>query len=272
MVKFIPLTCENCGGDLSVKEGLKFVTCNHCQTKFQVVQEQNTVFLEGISVNVKINTPVVETCEIVYDPKELWLWAKAIGREGEYAAATSFQDGHPAQRQAGSAHRALVLVLSKAGWVRTGQGSTWFNDHFSRTALDDSPESSILKKELIFGQFLLYFFNNRSFIKGGSGYEVACDQLEIALVNLGIYKPRGFFNSERPGPITLINTLYLLTQQDLEIILDKKNSFYRKINENMRKEFLRNNPSLVQVSDTLDPIDLLIKLRGEITALKQELQ
>lgn len=165
MVKFIPLTCEVCGGELSVKEGSKFVTCLHCHTKFQVLQENNTAFLEKleITISVKANS-YRETCEIVFQRNDrlfggsIELWASGLGKKGEFTAGSTWEVKGEKYPDIGlsahkDAHRCLTILLSRSGWIRTGQGDRWFNDKFERHEADTT-NTKIRKLEKTFGESL----------------------------------------------------------------------------------------------------------------------
>ncbi len=170
MVKFIPLTCEKCGGDLSVKDGLKFVTCGHCQTKFQVAYEEKTVYLEKIALDVKTSIEQ-EYCEIIYHVERrifggprLVMWGRAIGKNGKYTAGKTWElkGEYPsnADTEHNDAHSCLVLLLTRSGWQPNGRKEYWYSDTFVRTPLNGAKEGEIFSLEEEFGKLLLKEYMN----------------------------------------------------------------------------------------------------------------
>lgn len=164
MAKFIPLTCESCGGALQVKEGLKYVTCGHCQTKFQVIQENKTLFLETININVTSKIEQ-EYCEIVFDNKtSLKFWAKAIGKNGVFSAGETWglSGDYPRSEEAKHviAHDSLVFLLTKSGWQPIGRNDPWYSTKFSRTPLGNSKEARSYALWAQFGQVVTSVINN----------------------------------------------------------------------------------------------------------------
>lgn len=210
MAKFIPLTCEKCGGDLSVKEGLKYVTCSHCQTKFQVVQENQAVFLEKITVNIK-NKIEQEYCEIVFDQSKthFFFWAKAIGKDGVFSVGQTWElwrasYPYPSAKETGhiEAHNWLVLLLTKSGWQPVGRGDKWFSLKFSRTPLDDSKESNVYSAE---AEFWLYIVN---------GLDKFRLQLERGLISCGKLSRKGLFGLSSPSNSEILTAVYKLDSKE----------------------------------------------------------
>lgn len=224
MAKFIPLTCEKCGGDLSVKEGLKYVTCSHCQTKFQVVQENQTVFLEKVTVNIK-NKIEQEYCEIVFDKpsSSFFFWAKAIGKDGVFSVGKTWETFEPypdAEKKSHvEAHNCLVLLLSKSGWQPMGRGDQWFNTKFSRTPLDETVESQIYKAE---AEFWLYIVN---------GFDKFKFDLEEGLIHFEKLSKRGFFGLSEHSNSEVLTAAYKLKSKEIAKIQD-----FTQGNEWRRKE------------------------------------
>jgi zinc-ribbon domain len=130
--------CTNCGHEL--RDGDKF--CAECGTPTSgaVVQPQPTRW---------------EYCEIVwaqlggmniFNHKALaLLWAKAVGPQGTYQAASSDKPIHALMPGAGTfdlgpisdragqeACDALVTKLLAAGWEPAGRGAEWFSHKFRR--------------------------------------------------------------------------------------------------------------------------------------------
>lgn len=170
MVKFIPLTCEVCGGELSVKEDSKYVTCLHCHTKFQVLQENSTAYLEKLEVNVNVQTNSYrETCEIKYElyygflGNSIELWAAGLGKDGEFTAGQTWKvRGNSPDITTGNhkdAYRCLVVLLSRSGWIKTGEGRLWFNDSFERHETSDSAQRRVYELEKEFGENLFATIN-----------------------------------------------------------------------------------------------------------------
>ncbi|CAN5309814.1 hypothetical protein BH23VER1_BH23VER1_26000 [soil metagenome] len=55
--KVVKLACQGCGADLSVGEDVRFVTCNFCGSKLEVVHDQtvtHTRLLEDIADDLKV--------------------------------------------------------------------------------------------------------------------------------------------------------------------------------------------------------------------------
>lgn len=53
----VKLACQGCGADLSVSEGIRFVTCNFCGSKLEVVHDESvthTRLLKDIADDLKV--------------------------------------------------------------------------------------------------------------------------------------------------------------------------------------------------------------------------
>ena len=101
-------------------------------------------------LNVQIEEPQWETCEIVWSdeslfPEVLWekgrFWAKAIGPKGVYTAAKTkvfnvdfgSMSSNPQGKKALSYHSVLVEQLVKDGWEpTTDRGQSWWSNMFRR--------------------------------------------------------------------------------------------------------------------------------------------
>ena len=55
--QIVKLACQGCGADLEVSEGIRFMTCNFCGSKLEVVQDESvthTRLLEDIADDLKV--------------------------------------------------------------------------------------------------------------------------------------------------------------------------------------------------------------------------
>ncbi|MCW1922750.1 hypothetical protein OKA05_09315 [Luteolibacter arcticus] len=78
------LCCQGCGASLPVTEGIRFLTCNYCNARLEVVQDQATThtrLLEGIEQRTKKIERDVEAIRIQGELKHLdEAWAKYEAR------------------------------------------------------------------------------------------------------------------------------------------------------------------------------------------------
>ena len=108
--QIVKLACQGCGADLEVSEGIRFMTCNFCGSKLEVVQDQSvthTRLLEDIADNLK----VIELQNELEKMDREW----AIRRE---SFMVSGKDGHRSIPSAvGSTVMGGIAIVSGIFWM-----------------------------------------------------------------------------------------------------------------------------------------------------------
>lgn len=137
------IKCPECSREISDRA----TACPHCGVPLASSGETDQGVLRW------------ENCEIVFEKRQglagakMRFWARAIGPEGQYAAAASPDFGpslgqwfsgqgglagyhnlmpQSNHRRAVEVHDELVNQLIRDNWEHTGRGHDWFNDTFRR--------------------------------------------------------------------------------------------------------------------------------------------
>ena len=115
--------CQGCGATLPVSEGIRFLTCNYCNSRLEVVQDEATThtrLLDGIDQRTKKIERDVEVIRIQADLKQLdEAWAR-------YDARVDPKDerGRPTSSPGGAIFLGvigvgigIVLLATEAWWL-----------------------------------------------------------------------------------------------------------------------------------------------------------
>jgi uncharacterized Zn finger protein (UPF0148 family) len=61
----LSLTCQKCGAPLAVAEGLRFLTCNYCQSQLEIVRDESSTHTKLLENLDRRSAEIVDNLEVI---------------------------------------------------------------------------------------------------------------------------------------------------------------------------------------------------------------
>ena len=116
-MKITKVCCQGCGADLDIGEGLRFVTCNHCGSKLEVVHDAtvtHTRHLERIERTTQAMAGNLKVIELQNDLERL---DREWDAERESLMIRNKDGGTSEPSAAASAFGGMILIVGGIVWM-----------------------------------------------------------------------------------------------------------------------------------------------------------
>lgn len=118
----IKLCCQGCGADLSVNDGIRFLTCNYCHSKLEVVRDASTTHTKVLEKLEHTTDQIAGKLQVLELQNEL----ERIDREWEMARQSMLvkgKDGHTSEPSAASSVIGGLIAAGFGVFFAVGSGS-----------------------------------------------------------------------------------------------------------------------------------------------------